>query len=52
MEVIAESETDYAKILAEGFNVMHNKLTCIKTFEPNANLAFDDGLAVYKNDIG
>ena len=31
---------------------MYNKLTCIKTFESNANLASDDGLAVYKNHIG
>ena len=51
VETIAETETDYAEILAEGFEAMYNKLTCIKSFEPNANSASDDDLDVFKNHI-
>jgi len=35
VETLAETETDYAEIIAEGFETMYNQLTCIKTFEPN-----------------
>lgn len=51
VEVIAETEIDYAEILADGFEAMYNKLTCIKTFEPNANSASDNDLDVFKNHI-
>ena len=37
VETIAETETDYAEIIAEGFETMYNQLTCIKAFVPNAN---------------
>lgn len=49
VEVIAETESDYAETLAECFEVMYNQLTCIKTFDPNAGSASDNDLDVFKN---
>ena len=49
VEVIAETESNYAEILAECFESMYNQLTCIKTFEPNAFSASKDELDVFKN---
>lgn len=51
LEVIAETEPDYAEILAEFFESMYNQLTCIKTFEPNADSASDSDLDVFKNHM-
>lgn len=51
VEVIAETEANYAEILAECFEEMYNQLTCIKTFEPNAGSASDDDLDVFKNHL-
>lgn len=51
VEVIAETESDYAEILAEFFESMYNQLTCIKTFEPNASSASDSDLDVFKNHM-
>lgn len=51
VEVIAETEPDYAEILAEFFESMYNQLTCIKTFEPNAGSASDSDLDVFKNHM-
>ena len=51
VEVIAETEPDYAEILAEIFESMYNQLTCIKTFEPNACSASDSDLDVFKNHM-
>ena len=51
VEVIAETEPDYAEILAEIFESMYNQLTCIKTFEPNADSASDSDLDVFKNHM-
>ncbi len=51
VEVIGETQVDYAEIIAEGFENMYNKLTCIKTFDKNANSASDSDLDVYKNHI-
>lgn len=49
VETISEIETDYAEVLTECFETMYNQLTCIKTFEPNANSASSDELDVFKN---
>lgn len=51
VEVIAETESDYAEILAECFETMYNQLTCIKTFDPNISSASDDDLDVFKNHL-
>lgn len=51
VEVIAETDIDYAEILAEYFERMYNKLSCIKTFEPNADSASDEELDVFRNII-
>lgn len=51
VEVIAETESNYAEILAECFESMYNQMTCIKTFEPNACSAYKDELDVFKNLI-
>ena len=34
VEVISETECNYAEVLADYFETMYNQLTCIKTFEP------------------
>lgn len=49
VETIAETETEYADVLAENFEEMYNKLTCIKTFVPNAGSASNDDLDVFRN---
>lgn len=51
IETLSEVETDYAEVITEFFELMYNKLTCIKTFEPNANSASDDDVDVFKNLI-
>ena len=51
VEVIAETESGYAEILAECFEVMYNQLTCIKTFEPNASSASNNDIDVFKNHV-
>lgn len=51
VEAIAETDKDYAEILAEYFERMYNQLNCIKTFEPNASSASDDDLDVFRNII-
>lgn len=51
VEVIAETESGYAEILAEYFEAMYNQLTCIKTFEPNTGSASDSDLDLFKNHI-
>ncbi|WP_225903815.1 toll/interleukin-1 receptor domain-containing protein [Anaerocolumna chitinilytica] len=51
VEVIAETESDYAEILAECFEAMYNQLTCIKTFDPNAGSVSDNDLDVFKNHV-
>lgn len=49
VEVIAETESGYAEILAECFETLYNQLTCITTFEPNAGSASDNDVDVFKN---
>ena len=49
VEVIADTESDYAEILAELFESMYNQLTCIRTFEPNTGSASDSDLDVFRN---
>ena len=51
VEVIAETRSDYAEILAEFFETMYNQLACIKTFEPDANSASENDLDVYKSHM-
>lgn len=51
VEILSENETDYAEVLTDFFETMYNQLTCIKTFEPNANSVFEDDLDVFKNLI-
>lgn len=51
VEVIAETESGYAELLAECFEAMYNKLTCIKTFEPNTGSASDSDLDAFKNHM-
>lgn len=51
VEVIAETESDYAETLAECFEAMYNQLTCIKTFDLNAGSASDNDLDVFKNHV-
>ena len=34
--------------MAEAFEYLYNKLSCIKTFDPQANYAYEDDLDVYK----
>lgn len=51
VEIIAETEPDYAEVLAECFEEMYNQLTCIKTFEPNAGSASDSDLDIYRNHM-
>lgn len=48
VETIAETETDYAEIIAEGFETMYNQLTCIKAFVPNANSVSQNDLDIFK----
>lgn len=49
VEVIAETESDYAEMLAECFESMYNQLTCVKTFEKNAGSASDSDVDVFKS---
>lgn len=49
VEVISETECNYAEVLADYFETMYNQLTCIKTFEPKAGSASDDDLDVFRN---
>lgn len=51
VEVIAETELDYAEILAECFETMYNQLTCIKTFEPNVGSVSDNDVDIFKNHL-
>ena len=48
VEAVAETEDNYAEVLAEAFEYLYNKLSCIKTFDPQANSAYEDDLDVYK----
>ena len=48
VEAVAETEDNYAEVLAEAFEYLYNKLSCIKTFDPQANFAYEDDLDVYK----
>lgn len=49
IEAIAESDENYAEILAENFEYMYNKLTCVKTFDQSLDSASSDDLDIYKN---
>ena len=49
VENIAETEPNYAEILAEYFETLYNKVSCIKTFEPNTNSASENDIDVFKN---
>ena len=48
VETIAETESNYAETLAESFEYLYNKLTCVKTFNPQACSANKNDLDVYK----
>lgn len=48
VEAVAETEDNYAEVLAEAFEYLYNKLFCIKTFDSHANFAYEDDLDVYK----
>lgn len=48
VETVAEKEENYAEVLAEAFENLYNKLTCVKTFNPQAYAANKDDLDVYK----
>ena len=49
VETISEIGVDYAEVLTDFFETAYNQLTCIKTFEPNANSVYGDELDVFKN---
>ncbi len=51
VETISETEIDYAEVLTDFFETMYNRLTCIKTFEPNEGSASGDEMDVFKNLI-
>ena len=51
VEVISETEMDYAEVLTDFFETMYNQLTCVKAFEPNAGSASSDEMDVFKNLI-
>ena len=51
VEVIAETESGYAEILAECFEAMYNQLTCIKTFDPNMGSVCDSDLDVFRSHM-
>lgn len=51
VETISVVESNYAEILAECFETMYNQLTCIKTFESDANSASGNDFDVFKNLI-
>lgn len=48
VEVMAESDSDYAERLAEIFEEIFNTLTSIKTFEPTASSGCDSDVDIYK----
>ena len=49
IEALAKTDENYAEILAENFEYMYNKLTCIKTFNTSANSAPSGDFDIYKN---
>ena len=49
VEVISKTESNYAEVLTDYFEMMYNQLTCVKTFEPKAGSASDDDLDVFRN---
>ena len=51
VESIAETDSGYAEILAECFELMYNQLTCIRTFEPNAGSASASDLDVFRSHM-
>ena len=48
VEAVAETEDNYAEVLAESFEYLYNKLSCVKTFDSQANFAYKDDLDIYK----
>lgn len=51
VEVIAESEDNYAEILAEIFQQLYNSLTCIKTFDSTRMSGSEDEIDLFKIHI-
>ena len=48
MESIVEVEDNYAEILAETFEYLYNKLSCVRTFNLQASSAYETDFDVYK----
>lgn len=51
VETIAETEPDYAEVLADCFEEMYNQLTYITTFESNAGSASANDMDVFRNHL-
>lgn len=51
VEVIAESDPDYAGLLAEIFEEMFNTLTCVKTFDVGTMCGLDSDIDIFKIHI-
>ena len=49
VEVVFETDSNYAEILADNFETMYNQLTCVQTFEPQTNSASRSDLEVFRN---
>lgn len=49
IEAVFETESNYAEILVDNFETMYNQLTCVKTFEPQANSVSRQDLDVFRN---
>lgn len=48
VEAVVETEDNYAEVLAEAFEYLYNKLSCVKTFTFQTNSVYKDDLDVYK----
>lgn len=48
MESIVEVEDNYAEVLAETFEYLYNKLSCVRTFNLQASSAYETDFDVYK----
>lgn len=51
VEVVAESDSDYAELLAETFEEMYNTFTCVKTFDVGTMSGSDNDVDVFKIHI-
>ena len=51
VEVVAESDSDYAELLAEIFEEMYNTFTCVKTYDVGTMSGSDNDVDVFKIHI-